>query len=323
MLELLLSLLFCDFQFFLNENTIYIDEFVKSGEVLCINVTQPYAAFIFNTLGNSTFDIFDENYELKKVSLDEIYQRCAGFNFGKITGSMEIKPNKDSEIKLSGAIFPRDDCDIKLVSNTIREYVYLNYQTSSVCYFNGNGGNFRFSMNIQHGVMEMRGPNRSEVVPYTGEVVVDGFSPLFVYKTNMSSGSNFLFTLGSGQHDKVRLTTLKIISHETLPIDSTAIYDCSDDNPDYEYFHALEDERVIRYAMSLALESAGGVVLLVYLFSLFCICPCCCCYKSFNKGCCCECCRYKLKDNSKKSSKKSQGKDKSEVETKPITPDPL
>ena len=289
MLPLLFSLFFCDFQFFLSNSTIYIDEFVRNDQILCVNVTSQYATIIFNTLGNSTYDIFDENYNMRYLATVSSYITGSGINMGRLTGSIEFKPIKDSNIRMSGVIFPEDVCDIKIVSNAVREYVYLNFETSSVCYFNGNGARFRYDLHVLHGVLEIRGPNISKILPYNGYFVVEDYSPLLVYKTNQSQGSNFLFVTGSNEIDYQRLSSERIVSLESIILDSNGPTSCSQDDPNYQLFKSLEDERIARLISCVALETIFTIIFFVYVFSLCCICPCCCCYKCCSKGCCCGC----------------------------------
>lgn len=168
-MQLLLFLKFalsCNFQYTLsNHNPIYIEQFLQPGQTLCINTTIEYSIFILNSLDNSTIKTFDQSNIERALGYEELYTDAAAVAFGKMTGSLVITNSKlvnktsISFISLSAISFPKDECEIKIISNQNKNFVFSSFDDSSVCYFNGNGINYRYQFHVHSGTIEIRPPH--------------------------------------------------------------------------------------------------------------------------------------------------------------------
>ncbi|OHT13102.1 hypothetical protein TRFO_16854 [Tritrichomonas foetus] len=332
---ILFSILYgCSYTYSLNTDPIHVEKILKTNETICVNTSQFYSTFVFNTLGNSSFTIFDSTNRERHLGLEEEYTKASGVNFGKIVGSFLLTAKSDSYVSFAATVFPKEECEIKIVTNYIREYVYLNFENCTICYFNGNGNNFRYKFDLSFGTIEIRGPNKSIMLQESHKFYeIHGYTPLILYKPNHSSpySDSSFFAVGSNNLDPIRKLTQKIISSEPLLIGSNLNYDCVDNLTDLDYIKSLKNEKMMKTALMVVLQITVNFTAFFYLFSLCYVCPCCCCYNFCHTCSCCSCCccvtqhkepRLRKKHRSKKHSKsKSKAKSKNKKKANPQFPE--
>lgn len=154
----------CNFIYSLsNHDPFYLEQSLEPGEILCINTTVEYTSFVFNSLGNSFFKAYDHNNNERFFGYDEMIKEAAGISFGKMIGSLVItNPKKVNESSLSSisiaAISFPTECDIKIITNQMKSFIYFTFEDNTVCYFNGNGLHYRYQFFVSEGTFEIRPP---------------------------------------------------------------------------------------------------------------------------------------------------------------------
>lgn len=228
-LQLVLS---CDFQYELSDHDpLYIEQFLQPDQTLCINITVEYAIFIFNSLDNSTFKIFDQLNKERSLGYEEKNKEATAISFGKMIGSLVISnlkaanESKPSFISISMISFPPDECEIKMISNDIKNYAIISFEDSKVCYFNGNGLHYRYQFYVSDGTVEIRPPKN--------------ISKSVIIKRNLNDQPKKIDVKSLIQSYALKLLNKKDISRQFNPIESTNFTD----SPDSIFIdHSLTDE---------------------------------------------------------------------------------
>ncbi|OHT10176.1 hypothetical protein TRFO_20546 [Tritrichomonas foetus] len=281
MLINILSLIsLCNYNYSIKQTIpIYVDQQLSQGETICVNTSVYYSNVIFNTRVNTVFDVYDE-FNIKRVlGLENYYIRASAINFGKIVGSLVITALNKTRVSFGAVAFPNDKCDIKIISNSFRDFVYLKYDKSSVCYFNTNGLDLRFHFHLTRGEMTLYGPNSSIQCPKHEIMETAGYLPFIIFNSpneTIDESPHFVI-VGTQIHKYPSNLPLRISSNEPGLLESTQ-NNCTEpetNSTDLEIWKSLQDEKEMKLGILITMMVFSGLIFLFYIFSLCYICPCC------------------------------------------------